>query len=132
MKSIITVIGSFLFSIFLEGFIRLIIIFYHQGEFAFFGISKLPSISWVFIILASVIAISWISGMLTVTITGFAPIKHLISLAFLFLMWRLNEIILTQGVEPNWYLFTITFSSILGLYLAYLTQKHSHVQKPVS
>lgn len=132
MKSIITVFGSFLFSIFLEGFTRLIIIFYHQGEFAFFGISKLPSISWTIIILVSVIAISWISGMLTVTITGFSPIKHLISLAFLFILWRLNEIVLTHDVEPTWYLFAITFSSLSGLYLAHITQKYTHVKKPVS
>lgn len=132
MKSIITVIGSFLFSIFLEGFIRLIVIFYHQENFVFLGTSSLPNFSWVLIVIVSASVISWICGMLTVTITGFAPKKHLFALAVLILMFRVNEIFQTYKIESLWYLIAITFSSLAGLYLSHLTQKHSNVTQTTS
>ena len=126
MKSIITVAGTFLFSIFVEGFIRVIIIFYHKSEFSFFGISTLPGISWAIIILISILIVSWLSGMLTVTIAGFSPGKHLLALGGLFLLWRLNEIFQTIGTEPVWYLTATVLISFSGLYLSYLTQKKSN------
>lgn len=126
MKSFLTVAGTFLFSIFVEGFIRVIIIFYHKGEFSFFGISTLPGISWAIIILVSILIISWLSGMLAVTISGFSPTKHLLALGGLFLLWRLNEIFQSYGTEPVWYLVAIIIVSFLGLYLSYLTQKKSN------
>ena len=126
MKSILTVAGAFLFSIFVEGFIRVIIIFYHKGEFSLFGISTLPGISWAIIILVSILIISWLSGMLTVTISGFSPVKHLIALGGLFFLWRLNEIFQSINTEPAWYLLAIVIVSFSGLYLSYLTQKKSN------
>lgn len=132
MKSIITVLGSFLFTIFLEGFIRVIVIFYHQESFVFLGTSALPGLSWVAIVIISVGVISWISGMLTVTITGFAPTKHLLALVTLVLFFRINEIMQTYTTESIWYLVGITCSSLTGLYLSFLTQKHSNAQKTSS
>tara|TARA_R110000868_G_scaffold304437_30_gene565540 strand:+ start:2591 stop:2989 length:399 start_codon:yes stop_codon:yes gene_type:complete len=129
MKSIATVIGSFLFSIFLEGFIRVIIIFYHQESFIFFGTSSLPGLSWVLIIIVSTTVISWICGMLTVTIVDVSPIRHLFALAFLLLFWRITEIIQTYTSEPIWYLIGITAATFLGLYLSFLTLKHTHASK---
>ncbi len=123
MKSILTVFGSFLFSVFVEGFIRVIIIFYHKGEFSLFGISNLPGITWAIIILVSILIISWLSGMLTVTISGFAPVKHLLSLGVLFFFWRTTEIVSIYGTDPGWYLVLSIIASAGGLYLAYLTQK---------
>lgn len=122
MKSFMSVFGAFLFSIFLEGFIRIIIFFYHQTELNFFGISKLPDFSWIYVIYISVGIISWLSGMLAVSFAGFSPKKHLLALASLFFIWRLNEIIQTFNSEPQWYIFTIPFVSFLGLFLAYKTQ----------
>ncbi len=127
MKSILTVFGSFLFSVFVEGFIRVIIIFYHKGEFSIFGISTLPGVSWAIIILVSILIVSWLSGMLAVTITGFAPVKHLLFLAVLFLFWRATEISKIYTSDPLWYLILSVAVSFGGLYLAYLTQK-SHVK----
>ncbi|MBO6524420.1 MAG: hypothetical protein JJ971_11375 [Balneolaceae bacterium] len=123
MKSFLTVFGSFLFSVFVEGFIRVIIIFYHKGEFSIFGISSLPGVSWAIIILVSILIVSWLSGMLTITITGFAPVKHLLSLAVLFMLWRATEIINIYSSDPLWYLILSVIVSSGGLYLAYLTQK---------
>ncbi|MEQ9310470.1 MAG: hypothetical protein RLN90_13530 [Balneolaceae bacterium] len=132
MKSVITVLGSFLFSIFLEGFIRIIIIFYHQENFSFFGSSSLPGISWVLIVIISSGIINWISGMLTVTITGFAPKRHLLALTTLVLLFRINEIIQTHHIEFFWYLGAITTTSLTGLYFSYLTQKYSNATKTAS
>jgi len=132
MKSIITVIGSFLFSIFLEGFIRIIVIFYHQESFTFLGTTSLPGLSWIIILIISIGIISWISGMLTVTITGFAPVKHLLALSTLVLLFRLNEIIVMHTTESIWYLGGMTFSSLTGLYLSYLTQKNTNASKTTS
>lgn len=123
MKSFLTVSGSFLFSVFVEGFIRVIIIFYHKGEFSIFGISNLPGVTWAIIILISMTIISWLSGMLAVTISGFSPIKHLCSLGVLFLLWRTIEISSVYNTDPLWYLVLSVFASFGGLYLAHLTQK---------
>lgn len=127
MKSILTVLGSFLFSVFVEGFIRVIIIFYHKGEFSIFGISTLPGVSWAIIILVSILIVSWLSGMLAVTISGFAPVEHLLFLAALFMLWRATEIFNIYNSDPLWYLILSVFASSGGLFLAYLTQK-SHVK----
>ena len=129
MKSILTISGTFLFSLFLEGFIRVIILFYNKSEFEYWGITNLPSPSWIIVIYISVIIIAWLSGMLTVTISGYAPSKHLIALGVVFLSWRVNEILQTIGTEPLWYLITIPVCSLAGIYLAYLTNKHSNVEQ---
>lgn len=126
MKSFISVVGAFLFSIFLEGFIRIIIFFYHQTELSFFGVSQLPDTSWVFVIYLSVLIISWLSGMLAVSFTGFSPKKHLLALAVISVLWRLNEIVQTINIEPDWYIFSIPFVSLFGLFLAFKTQNISN------
>lgn len=130
-KSILTISGTFLFSLFLEGFIRIIILFYNKSDFVFWGITNLPSPSWIIVIYISVIIIAWLSGMLTVTICGFSPGKHLIALGIVFLLWRANEILQTISTEPLWYLLTIPLCSLTGIYLAYLTNKHSNAE-PIS
>ena len=126
MKSILVVLGAFLFSIFVEGFSRVIVIIYHQQEFSMFGISSLPGIEWVVILYFAVLATGWISGMLTVTITGFAPGKHLIALGILMLLWRASEIIQLFGSEPTWYLLTLPLASVTALILAYKTHRISN------
>lgn len=125
MKSILIVLGTFLFSVFVEGFIRIIIIFYHLGEFKFFGISTLPSFLWVIVILSSIPVITWLSGMLTITIASYAKEKHLYALGVLLLLWRFNELIQTYEVEPVWYLISLILLTISGLSLAYLTHKNA-------
>ena len=91
-----------------------------------FGISSFPGTGWVIIIYAAVLATSWLSGMLAVTISGYAPGKHLLSLGVFLLLWRFNEFVQCYGTEPIWYLATIPLSSIIGLILAYKTQQLSN------
>ena len=128
MKSIVSVLGAFLFTIFSEGFIRVIIIFYHKSEFLFFGTTPLPSSIWSIIIFAALLLIYWLSGMLVVTITNFAVVKHLVSFATLLLLWRVNEYVQTDGMEPVWYyaihLLIIPFS----VYLCFLTYQKTNVK----
>lgn len=126
MKSILTIFGTFLFSIFVEGFIRIIIVFYHQGVFSFFGISSLPSNSWVVILLIALLVIYWLCGMLTVTITESSPKKHLIALWVLISLFRINEIVHFYSIEPTWYLITIFFIPLLSLSLSYITKIKSN------
>ncbi len=126
MKSILTVLGSFLFSVFVEGFIRVIIIFYHKEEFSLFGITNLPGLSWVIIILFTMLIISWLAGMLTITISEFSPVKHLVSLTFLFIVWRLFEVLQTYETEPVLYHISIVLISLTGIYLAFLTHKKTN------
>lgn len=123
MKSILVVIGTFLFSIFLEGFIRVIILFYHQQEFHLFGTESLPGLSWILIVAVSVFLCSWISSMLSVTLTNYAAGKHLIALAVLFLGWRLLEILQIGFSENTLYSLSFISLQLLAVYLAYLFKK---------
>lgn len=98
MKSVLTVIGTFIFGIFCEIFIRVVIIFYHQTEFNFSGLSGLPGFGWIVILGLGIFIATWISGMLTVTITHFSPNKHLLALFALYFLWRLSEF---YGMEES-------------------------------
>ena len=91
MKSVLTVLGTFIFGIFCEIFIRIVIIFYHQTEWSFSGLSGIPGLSWVMILSVGIFIGTWISGMLAVTITDFSPDKHLLALLILYFLWRLSE-----------------------------------------
>jgi hypothetical protein len=123
MKSIITVFAAFLFCVFCEGFSRLIIIFYHKSEFSLFGAGALPSFKWIYLIFGALILIYWLAGMLTITVTNFAPKRHLLSLGLLLILWRVNEMIQTSFEEPLIY-YLISFILIpLSLSLCYLTQQ---------
>lgn len=131
MKSFISIFGAFLFSIFSEGFIRVIIIFYHKSEFSFFGLGALPSPSWIWIIFGSLILIYWLSGMLIVTVTGTSVIKHLTGYGTVLILWRIFELLLSSASEPLWY-YVVSFVIIpFSLFLCYLTQQKT-VAKTIS
>ncbi len=126
MKSVLVVLGAFLFSIFVEGFIRIIVLFYHKSEFTFWGVSALPSPSWAIILVLASLLIYWLSGMLTVTATMHSPKKHLLSLAGLILLIKGNEVYQTYDIEPLWYLILILSAPIIGLYLSFFAHSKIH------
>lgn len=132
MKSILTVLGAFLFSVFVEGFTRVIIIFYHQLEFSFFGISTLPNTTWGIIFLGSVLVINWISGMLTISVMHSSPKPHILALGILIILFRTNEFFMTRNSEPLWYLISLFLISLLGIALAYLTYSRTNDLKTSS
>ncbi len=115
-----------MFSFFVEGFIRVIVLFYHKSEFAFWGASALPSYEWAIILVTASLLIYWLSGMLTVTATMHSPKKHLLSLAGLILLFKGNEVYQTYATEPLWYLLLILVAPIVGLYLAFFTHSKIH------
>lgn len=126
MKSIIVVFGAFLFTIFTEGFFRVIIIFYHKSEFALFGMASLPSYNWIAIIFAALIVIYWLAAMVVITIVPSATVKHLLSFGALLLLWRVNEMVQTSFAEPFWYYILVFILIPVSLSVAYLTQKKAN------
>jgi len=121
MKNILAVVGTFTFAMFSEFFIRIVIIFYHHGEYQFYGISNLPGISWIIILGVGIFVATWISGMLLITITNFSIIRHLLSLFTLILFMRVSEFLAMENQE--WlYSFSITIIQAFALYLAYFTK----------
>ena len=127
MRSILTVIGSFVFGLFCEFFIRIVIIFYHQSEWVFSGISGLPGISWIAIFGVGVFTATWISGMLTVTITDFSPKVHLSALFSFYLLWRISEYFGMQ-IPSLGYSIGILFIQFCALFLALFIKIKSNVQ----
>ena len=103
MKSVITILGTFMFSLFIENFARIVIIFYQQEELIFYGIDAMPGPGWVAALFISVFLSTWLAGMLIVTIIPFAPIKHLLSLFILMLLWRLSEF---SQLDATHYIYT--------------------------
>lgn len=128
MKSILVVLGAFLFSFFVEGFIRIIVLFYHKSEFTFWGASALPSPEWAILLVIASLLIYWLSGMLAVTATMHSPAKHLFSLGILLIVLKGSEVYNTYAIEPIWYLLLILVAPIIGLYLAFFTHKKIHAQ----
>jgi hypothetical protein len=127
MKSILTLFATFTLSLFFEFFIRIVIVFYHQTEWIFSGLSSIPGTNWIVIFCAGLFVSSWISGMLTVTIINFSPLKHLLLLYFIIIFWRISEYFGMN--EPSIsYTFSITLLQGTALLLAYYTKIKSNVQ----
>lgn len=126
MKSIIAVIFGFGFNLFIEGFARIIISFFHTLEPSFFGIEALPGTPWIIsVYLVSIIA-TWLGAMMALTIAGFDPLKHLIAFMFLLTLWSAFEIVSSLYNSPAWYLFTFPITSFAGALLAYYTYQLNH------
>ena len=126
MKSILAVLGAFLFSFFVEGFIRIIVLFYHKSDFSFWGASALPSPEWAILLVIASLLIYWLSGMLAVTATMHSPRKHLLSLGVLILILKGSEAYQTYSIEPICYIILILITPIAGLYLSLFTHLKIH------
>lgn len=115
---LISLAGLFLF-LFMEGFIRLIILFYHRSEFVFYGISDLPGYIWVILILIGSLINSWFSGMLIFTVTN-DTLKHQVtSFTIALAVWKFIELWQTYNIEPLWYLILSPLLCLTGIYIAF-------------
>ena len=126
MKNLLTVIEAFVFGIFCEIFIRVIIIFYHQTDWNFSGISSMPAVSWILIFSIGIFIATWISGMLTLTLTNFSPRKHLLALFGLYLIWRLSEF---YAMDKPSFMYALSIVSLhaIALILAFVIKQKSNV-----
>lgn len=120
MKSLATVLGTFIFALFVENFTRIIIIIYKQQDMILSGIEALPGSAWVLALFATVATATWLAGMLTITIVPYAPIKHLSALFALMLIWRLSEYMYLSSETPVWYIPSIILCQFLALFLTQL------------
>lgn len=125
LRSFSSLFAGFSSILFLEGFIRIVISVYHKSEYAFFGISRLPGTEWVVILYVSVLLISWLSGMIVLTLSRQSPLKHMLALWVIMIVWRINEYHQTSQTEPFWYLATITLMNLTGFSIAYFTSANA-------
>lgn len=123
MKSIFTIVGTFVFALFIESFSRVVIVFYKQQELVFSGLDSIPGTSWTIILFTAIFAGTWLAGMLTVTITTFSPSKHLIALYFLLLIWRLSEYFSLSESTPSWYFPSMLVIQAIALSIAYILKQ---------
>lgn len=123
MRSILAVFFGFGLSLFIEGFARIIISFFHTLEPSFFGISALPGTSWIIALYIVSFVSTWLGAMMALTIAGYTPYKHLAAFLALITLWILFETLSSIGISPTWYLITFPFTSIFGALTAAYTFK---------
>lgn len=119
MKAFLTLTGAFIGYFFLEGFTRIIIMFYHRDEFQYYGISHLPGHAWSIIILAGVLVITWLLCMVVLSVLREKPALYASLFGSILLLWRSFEIANSHHSEPAWYLISVVHLHLLGTFLAY-------------
>ncbi|MTI88064.1 MAG: hypothetical protein FH748_08860 [Balneolaceae bacterium] len=119
MKTFLTHFIGFVGYFFLEGFIRLIIMFYHSDEFHYYGIENLPGASWITVIYISMFVSTWLITMIILSVLEKTPFKHAAIFFGIFIFWRIIEIINSIHSEPSWYLFTVPLVHLTAIYTAY-------------
>lgn len=119
MRRIIALTAGFFAYFFLEGFIRIVIMFYHRADFHFYGISHLPADVWIFVILFAVLINSWLVTMLILSIINKRTLFNTLLFGLMIILWRAFEISNSYQQEPAWYFITVIFLNILGIFLAY-------------
>lgn len=119
MKKFLVLLGGFTAYFFLEGFIRLIIMFYHRLPFNYYGIEHLPANIWVVIIYISVLINTWLVCMVVLSILREQPLLYSGVFASILLGWRTIEILNSFNTEPAWYLLSLPLIHLTGIYLAY-------------
>ncbi|MFN1833917.1 hypothetical protein AB2B38_001540 [Balneola sp. MJW-20] len=125
MRSLFISFAGFILFLFMEGFIRLVILFYHRTEFIFFGINELPGKVWIIFILTGTLINSWFSGMISLTIDQDNLKIQGMYFGLFILFWKCFEFIQTYRFEPNWYLFLSFIFAVLGTYISYICKKRS-------
>ena len=122
MKRLITLLGTFLFAVFCELFVRIVIIIYQQTEFTFYGTGALPGWQWVVIFSITVLISSWIAAMLNATITNSKQPSTFLLLLILMITWRASEYF--ANPEPE-FLFSLILISMhsLAILLAFKTKQ---------
>ncbi len=128
MKPLLASIFGLGFSLFVEGFSRIIISFFHKQSFVFFGIDSLPGISWIVIIYFVSLVATWLGAMLALSIANEQSKKAFRIFSILLVLWILFELLVTYQVVPIWYVISFPFTSILGLIAAHKTNSLNAVQ----
>ena len=120
MKSILAICAGFMTMIILEGFARIIIVFYHREDLVFSGLQSLPSITWIIVLLLVILLLGIFGTLLTTTLAGFDPLKHTVSLASLVLILRFIPALLRA--EQNTYLLTLlpVTISLIGIFIGFV------------
>tara|TARA_R110002049_G_scaffold26364_1_gene91850 strand:- start:2305 stop:2709 length:405 start_codon:yes stop_codon:yes gene_type:complete len=132
LKAFFSALFGLGFSLFVEGFSRIIISFFHKQEFYFFGVGALPSPFWILIIYIVSIISTWLGTMLAVSIANKATNKAYIFSTILVSLWIVFEILSSLRMVPIWYLITFPITSILGLILARFTYTFNKTQNALS
>ena len=122
MKRIITLFGTFLFAVFCELFVRIVIIIYQQSEFTFYGTASLPGWEWIAIFAVAILISSWIAGMLNATITNSAHPLNFGLLLLLMVTWRMSEYFANPEPEFSFSLILVLMH-ITAIFLAYITKQ---------
>lgn len=125
MKNLFAALFGFLFSLFAEGFSRIIISFFHGKQFTFFGIDALPSLSWIIIIYVVSFISYWLGGMFAQTLANQTSNKAWYILLAITFFWMLFSVLATYRVVPLWYVVSYPFAGLLGLLLALKLYKKS-------
>lgn len=123
MRDLILGLGALLLFITMEGFIRVVILFYHRSELIFFGIEQLPSNTWIPVILFGTLVNSWLSVMLFLTISGSPPEKAIRFVLPYLVGWKLFEVYLSYHSEPVWYLISSFGLVTMMCYAAFYVKK---------
>lgn len=121
LKAFFSAVFGFLFGLFVEGFSRIIISFFHKQDFYFFGIDALPGLSWISIIYFVSFTATWLGVMLALSMADPNSKKAFYIISFLIISWIIFEVLASISVVPLWYLFTFPITSLLGLFTAKFT-----------
>lgn len=132
MRRILALTSGLFAYFFLEGFIRIVIMFYHRADFYFFGISHLPSDTWIVIILFAVLLNTWLVAMLILSVVNKNPLVNSLLFGALLLLWRFYEISNSYQQEPKWYFISVIFLNVLGIFLAYKLYTKQNEISPAS
>lgn len=130
MRRILALTAGIFAYFFLEGFARIVIMFYHRADFHFYGISHLPSDVWIMVILFAVLVNSWLVTMLILSVINKDILFNAILFGAIILLWRFFEISNSYQQEPLWYFITVIFLNVLGIFLAYQLYKRQHEINP--
>lgn len=123
IKNFLIALFGFVFAIFVEGFSRIIISFFHKVNFQFFGIDALPGISWIITIYFVSVIATWLGAMLAMSMSGDNAEITFRNLIGIFILWLVFGVLVTYKTIPIWYVLSFPIMTILGLVFAQYTFK---------
>ena len=132
LKSFFSALFGFGFSLFVEGFSRIIISFFHKQDFYFFGIDALPSTSWIVIIYFVSALSTWLGVMLALSFADPNSKKAYYIITVLIIFWIAFETLSSLKMVPLWYLTTFPITSLTGLIMAKFTYKPNKLNNALS
>lgn len=127
LKTLLISLFGFCFGLFVEGFSRIIITFFHKTELSFFGTIGLPSTSWVIVIFVVSFVGSWLGSMLAFSFAKNKTQKVFTILLVIQILWIVFETLASFSVLPAWYLITFPITSILAIFTAKYTYQLNEI-----